>query len=113
MAATSIRVVSYHDPLVSLLDLIQCSTFSETTRKECTELVTTITNCSSSLPFSPQESLKIDSVYKHMYYKKKKTITLRQGLMQPPFDSFLPETHQGRTGALVALLPGSGKLAML
>jgi hypothetical protein len=48
-----------------------------------------------------------------MYYKKKKTITLRQGLMQPPFDSFLPETHQGRTGALVALLPGSGKLAML
>jgi len=71
MAATSIRVVSYHDPLVSLLDLIQCSTFSETTRKECTELVTTITNCSSSLPFSPQESLKIDSVYKHMYYKRK------------------------------------------
>uniref|UniRef100_A0A0A9A625 Uncharacterized protein n=1 Tax=Arundo donax TaxID=35708 RepID=A0A0A9A625_ARUDO len=28
MAATSIRVVRYHDPLVSLLDLIHCSTFS-------------------------------------------------------------------------------------
>jgi hypothetical protein len=29
MAATSIRVVSYHDPLVSLLNLVQCSTFPE------------------------------------------------------------------------------------
>jgi len=113
MAATSIRVVSYHDPLVSLLDLIHCSTFSETTRKDYTELATTITSCSTSLPFSPQELLKIDSVYKHRHYKEKKIITLRQGLMQPPFDSSPPEIHQGRTGALVALLPGSGRLAML
>lgn len=31
MAAATIRVVGYHYPLVGLLYLVQCSTFSETT----------------------------------------------------------------------------------
>jgi hypothetical protein len=33
MADTSIGVVRYHDPLVSLLDLVDCGTFSENPRE--------------------------------------------------------------------------------
>lgn len=111
MAATSIRVVSYHDPPVSLLDLVHRSTFSETTRKDCTESATTH---NTLWYFS---SLFLTGITRNQLgwqaQELNKMITWRRGSMQLPFDSFPPGIHQGRSGAPAALPPGSGRLAML